>query len=167
MKCNNNALFKLRKDDATLRVVHALTPKRIAMMNSDISATIDEYSKMGVGDPAAQKACLDQLAAIVSHHCGQHHLCKNECWCTYLKIQNLHPDWDEHSITVAAASESNHPLNGMPMSLSEDGILTITKEINKRFNRFMIDKISTSGCSNLAENFWSVTTKFSQGKHLI
>jgi hypothetical protein len=137
------------------------------MMNSDISATIDEYSKMGVGDPAAQKACLNQLAAIVPHHCGQHHLCKNKRWCTYLKIQNLHPDWDEHSITVAAASESNRPLNGKPMSLSEDGILTITKEINKRFNKFTIDKISTGGCSNLAKSFWSVATKFSQGKRLI
>ncbi len=86
MKCNNNALFKLRKEDATLRGVHALTPKRIAMMNSDISATIDDYSKTGVGDPTAQKACLDQLAAIVPHHCGHHHLCKNERWCAYLKI---------------------------------------------------------------------------------
>ena len=166
MKCNNNALFKLRKEDATLRGVHALTPKRIAMMNSDISATIDDYSKTGTGDPDAQKACLDQLAAIVPHHCGQHHLCRNERWCTYLRIQKEHPDWDVHSITVAAAAESNRPLNGKPMSLSEDGMSTITKEINKRFNKATIDKIANGGCSNLAENFWSVATKFSQGKRL-
>ena len=166
MKCNNNALFKLRKEDATLRGVHALTPKRIAMMNSDISATIDDYSKMGIGDPYAQKACLNQLAAIVPHHCGQHHLCKNERWCTYLMIQNKRPDWDAHSITVAATAESNCPLNGKPMSLSVDGMSTITKEINTRFNKATTNKISNCGCSNLAENFWSATTKFSQGKCL-
>jgi hypothetical protein len=52
------------------------------------------------------------------------------------------------------------------MSLSEDGICTIMREINKRFNKSIIDKISKGGCSNLAENFWSVATKFSQGKRL-
>ena len=166
MKCNNNALFKLRKEDTSLRGVHALTPKRISMMNSDISATIDDYSRKGVGDPVAQKACLDQLAAIVPHHCGHHHLCKNERWCSYLKILKEHPDWDSHSIAVVAATESSRPLAGKPMSLSEDGIATIVREINKRFNKSTIDKIAKGGCSNLAENFWSVTTKFSQGKHL-
>jgi coproporphyrinogen III oxidase-like Fe-S oxidoreductase len=44
-----------------------------------------------------------------------------------------------HRITVAAAAESNRPLNGKPMSLSEDGMSTITKEINKRFNKATID----------------------------
>ena len=81
MKCNNNALYKLAKDNPSIRGVHALGSKRINMPNLDISATLAEYSKMGVGDNVAWQACLGQLDAIVLHHCGQHYLCRNERWC--------------------------------------------------------------------------------------
>jgi hypothetical protein len=104
-------------------------PQANLIINSDISAKIDDYSKTGVGDPVMQRACLDQLAAVFPHHCSQHHLCKNERWCSYLQILTEHPDWDTHSIAVAAASESKDPLVGKPMSLSEHGIFTITREI--------------------------------------
>ncbi len=68
MKCSNNALYKLAKDYPLLRKVHVLGPKQIKMLNADISATLKEYSKMGVGDTVAQQACLDQLEAIALHH---------------------------------------------------------------------------------------------------
>jgi hypothetical protein len=50
MKCNNNTLYKLAKDNPSIRGVHVLGSKRINMLNSDISATLVEYSKTGVGD---------------------------------------------------------------------------------------------------------------------
>ncbi len=70
VKCSNNALYKLAKDHQSLSGVHALCPKQINMLNADISATLKEYSNMAVGDHVARQACLDQLEAIVIHHCG-------------------------------------------------------------------------------------------------
>ena len=52
------------------------------------------------------------------------------------------------------------------MSLSSDGIAKLTSKILSRFNAKTIDKIAGGGCSNLSENFWGVTTKFSEGKRL-
>jgi hypothetical protein len=163
MKCSNNALYKLAKDDPSLRGVHALCPKQINMLNADISATLKEYSNMGVGDPVAQQACLDQLEAIVPHHSGQHHLCKDERWYTYKQVKREHQDWDASAMAVAAAQSSYCHLEKL-MSLTDDGICTIAGEIKKRFNSKMVDKASRARCSNLAENFWSVITKFSHHK---
>ena len=36
----------------------------------------------------------------------------------------------------------------------------------KKVNKNNIDKISSGGCSNLSESFWSQTTKFTEGKRL-
>ena len=118
------------KDSPTIRGVHALGSKRINMLNLDIRAILVEYSKMGVGDKIAWQTRLDQLDAIVPHHCGQHHLCKNERWYSYKKIEREHPDWDHSAITVAAAELSNRPLE-KPMSLSDDGVSAIVTEIKK------------------------------------
>jgi hypothetical protein len=60
----------------------------------------------------------------------------------YLKILKEHPDWDLHAIAAAAAAESSCPLAGKPMSLSEDGIHMIAKEIGKRLNGLTINKIA-------------------------
>ncbi len=61
IKCNSNALFKLAKEDPSLREVHALSAKRIAMLNSDISETLNDYAENGVGDPVAWQGCIDHL----------------------------------------------------------------------------------------------------------
>jgi hypothetical protein len=110
--------------------------KRIAMLNSDISQTLNNYAENGVGDPVAQQVCINQFAAIVQHHCGQHHLCKNKTRCTYLKIKCKHPDWDPYQVAVAAVAASSCPLKGRSMSLSEDGICTLVKEIGVEIQRF-------------------------------
>jgi hypothetical protein len=151
IKRNNNNLYKLAKDNPPIRGVHALGSKRIHMLNSEFSATLAEYSKMGIGDNVAWQACLDQLDSIVLHHCGQHHLCRNERWCSYKKIEREHPDWDLSAIAVAAAQLSNCPLE-KPMSLSVNGMSAIVTEIKKRFNKKSINKAALAGCSNLAEN---------------
>ena len=90
-------------------------------------------------------------------------MCKDDRWCTYIKVKRERPDWDASAIAVAAAQSSKRPLE-KPMSLTTDGISIITTEIKKRFNNKTIYKVAKAGCSNLAENFWSVVTKFSHHK---
>jgi hypothetical protein len=58
-----------------------------------------------------------------------HHLCKNPRWCTYLKVKNDHPEWGDEAITISAAEMSSRPFAGKNMSLSNEGIHVITKEI--------------------------------------
>ena len=83
-----------------------------------------------------------------------------------MKIKCEHPDWNPDRVAVAAAAASSCPLEGRSMSLSEDKICTLVKEIGKRFNDSTIDNMARRGCSNGAENIWSVVTEFSNGKHL-
>ena len=78
-------------------------------------------------------------------------------------IEREHPDWDHSAIAVADAQLSNHPLE-KPMSFSDDGMSAIVTEIKKRFNKKSVNKTAMAGCSNLAENVWSVVTKFSHHK---
>lgn len=165
LKCHNNAMFKLKAEDRSLNGVHALSNLRIKSLTHDLKEVLICYEK-GRGDPAAKKACLDQLPAIVTHHCGRHHLCKNEKWCTYLKIKKQHPDWTHDQIEEKAAEDTLRPHKGKYMSLSDDGIAKLTKRITDRFNYGSIDKYAKGGCSNLSENFWNMVTKFSEGKRL-
>ena len=166
LKCNNNSLFKLRDEDKTLKGVHALTNQRIKSMNADVSKALAEYQEIGIGNTVARKACLEQIEAIVPHHCGKHEKCKHEKWCTYVQVKSKHPDWNESQIAEEAARISTWPFDGRNMSLSEDGISVLTAKLVWRFNDKTIDKCASGGCSNLSENFWNMNTKFSEGKRL-
>ena len=78
IKCCDNQLHKTKKEDPLLRGVHALTNLRIKALNSDISDVIKDYEEHGTGDEAARRTCLEQLEAIVPHHCAIHDNCKHE-----------------------------------------------------------------------------------------
>ena len=166
LKCNNNKLFKIREQDKTLKGVHALTNLRIKSINSDISRIISDYEEKGVGNEEARKACLEQLGAIITHHCGLHHDCKHEKWCQFLRAKNANPEGSESELAAEAARASNRSHEGKNMSLSSAGIMALTKVIQDRFNELTIDKVAGGGCSNLSENFWSTLVKFTEGKRL-
>ena len=166
MKCNNNALFKLRGEDKSLSGNHALTNLRIKSLTSDVKAVVDDYQQNGFCNDVARKACLDQMLAIVPHHCGDHDKCTNEKWCKYLVVKNEYPDLDERKIAEEAMARSHRPFGGKNMSLSHEGIETLTNKIRQRFNAKSIDRIARGGCSNLSESFWNMNTKFSEGKRL-
>jgi len=83
-----------------------------------------------------------------------------------LKEKIKHPTWTDVEIAEEAALTSSRPHGGKNMSLSDAGIEKLTSKILSRFNSKTIDKIAGGGCSNLSENFWGVTTKFSEGKRL-
>lgn len=55
---------------------------------------------------------------------------------------------------------------GKYMDLSQNGMAVLEKEIKKRFNEKNIDKLAEMACSNSCEAFYSVLTKFSEGKRL-
>ncbi len=169
IKCNNNGLFDLRKKDKSFNGVSGLSNIRIRSFNSDIKAVIDDYGNIlmnnGYKDPAKRQVILDQLEAMVHHACGDHSKCKHEKWCTYLRVQNAHPDWTPQQVAEQASQDSHRP-TGKNMSLSEQGKAQIYAEIRKRFNENTIDSIAENGCSNRSENFFNANTKFSQGKRL-
>ena len=83
-----------------------------------------------------------------------------------MKVKIKHPTWTDVEIAKEAALNSSRPHGGKNMSLSEAGIEKLTSKILSRFNSKTIDKIAGGGCSNLSENFWGCTTKFSEGKRL-
>ena len=163
-KCQNNAIFNARAADKSLSGKHGLTNPRIRSLVSDINAVMKEYGEKE-GDDAARKECLDQIEAIVPHHCGMHEKCKHERWCNHLKVRNAHPDWSDEQVAAEALRTSARP-DGNYMSLSPSGIAFLTALIQERFNGKTINRIAAGGCSNLSENFWSTVTKFSEGKRL-
>ena len=158
MKCENNALFKIRQDDKSYSGVNLLSNLRIKSIVSDIKEVVDDYERNGLGDVTAREACIDQLEAIVTHQCGDHSKCIHEKWCSYLKIKNTNPDWTDSEIAVEAAMTSCRPHGSKYMSLSSTGMAKLTSKILSCFNSKTIDKIAGGGCSNLSENFWGVNT---------
>ncbi len=89
---------------------------------------------------------------------------QTERWRSYKKIEREHRDWDHSAIAVTAAQLSNHPLE-KPMSLSDDSSECHCHRNQKSVStRNQSIKLLRGGCSNLAENFWSVVTKFSHHK---
>ena len=98
--------------------------------------------------------------------CGIHDKCKHDKWCTFVGTKKLHPEWTDSQVAAEAIKASTRPNDGKLMSLSKDGIAFLTTLITDRFNAKTIDRIAAGGCSNLSENFWSMVTKFSEGKRL-
>ena len=164
-KNNNNAMFTLKNNDRSFSGTNQLNPLRIQSINHDITSVVDDY-KENLGDPVARQDCLDQLGAIIYHHCGIHDHCKQERFCTFLRIKNANPDLNDDDIAAKAAEESLRPHGGKNMSLSQSGIQIMTAKISERYNEKTIDKIARGGCSNASESFWSVNTKFSEGKKI-
>ena len=107
MKCQNNAMFKIRQEDKSYSGVNLLSNLRIKSLVSDIKEVVDDYEKNGYGEDIAREACIKQLETIVTHQCGDHTHCKHEKRCSYLKVKNAHPDWSEDEIAEEAALTSS------------------------------------------------------------
>jgi len=166
IKCNNNAMHSLAKNDKSFSGVNLLNTSRIKSINSDLAAVVQDYEEEGVGEAGPRAKCLKQIDAIPSHHCGDHSLCTCEKYCTYLKVKKEHPDWDDDQIEAMAAKISTRAFAGKYMGLSPAGIASVRDKIRDRFNEKTIDKIAKGGCTNLSESFWNMLIKFSEGKRL-
>ena len=62
MKCENNALFKIRQDDKSYNGVNLLSNLRIKSIVSDIKEVVDHYEVLGFGNDEARNICLKQLS---------------------------------------------------------------------------------------------------------
>lgn len=163
VKNSSNEMYKLRDKDTSFRGKNCLSNMRIKSISSDITKAVKEYSNY-VGDEVKRNECLDQLRTIIRHHCNDHSHCKQEKFCSHLKVRNEHPDWSEDEVNAEAISRSKR--HKTSMDLSEEGIMILEKIINKRFNAKTIDKIAKLGSSNHCEGFWSELVKLSEGKRI-
>ena len=147
-----------------LRGAHALTNLQIKALNCNILDVLKYLEEQGTDNESARRTCLEQLEAIVLHHCGIHDNCKHERWCTFTKVKNENPTWTKDQVAAEAAKRSSRANGGKNMSLSAEGIVFLTALIVERFNSKTIDRIAGQGCSNLSEGFWNMVTNFSKGK---
>jgi len=164
IKDTNNDLFKTRDNDCSLNSRYCLSNARIKSIHTDIRESIKEYNEKR-GDSIAIQSCLDQLGSIICHHCGDHSKYKNENFCTYRRVKKANPNWDEDQIRQEAALQCKLH-GGRTIDLLENGIATLEKIIDKRFNMKSIDHIAKLRCTNDSEKLWQMASVFSEGKRL-
>ena len=161
--CSNN-LYDIRKKDSSFSGKNLLENTRIKAFIVDIRTALNEY-KPYIGDAEKRQKCLHKIYAIITHHCGDHSQCKWPDVCNYQDIKQKNPDWSEEKVQLEYAKDAIR-FGGRYMDLSECGIEVLQKVMHKRFNMKNIDKLAKMACSNSCEGFFSVLTKFSEGKRL-
>ena len=164
IKNNNNGIHEIKSKDSSFNGKYLLSNERIVSLSSDLRQVVEWYHE-DLGNAASRQRCIDQIKAIVPHHCGDHSGCKEERFCTYVQIKNEHEDWTHEQIQAEFIVRTNRH-EGKAMQLSEYGIEVLQNEIFKRFNPQNIDRIAEMGCSNACEGFWGEVTQFSEGKRL-
>lgn len=165
VKNNNNDLHSTKEKDPSFRGKAALTNQRITSIAADIMNVVKDYHE-DLGNPEARQTCLNQLDAIPLHHSGDHSSCKNAKYCTTVRIQSEHPDWNAAQVAEQHCKETKR-FNGTTMDLSNAGKKVLQDIIAKRFNADTIDSIAECGCSNKCEGFWGQTIKHSEGKRIL
>lgn len=165
IKNHNNAMHDVAKKDPTIRGKTGLNNMRIKSIESDLTRVIQDYHPK-VGQPEARQICLDQIHAIVYHHCGIHKYCKHEKYCTALKIKSENKFLPPSEIAKLTAKATKR-CDGITMSLSDSGIDKLQKIMSKRFNPSSIDEIAQCGCSNKCEGFWGQIIKYTEGKRVL
>ena len=164
IKNASNELHATAMNDKSFKGRYALNSVRIRTICSDILKVIKQY-KPYVGDPVHRQKCLDQLAAIIRHHCGDHTRCKIPQLCTYLQCKEEHPLLTQAELDDKYASNSKRN-EGKYMDLTSNGIITLENIISKRFNIKNIDSIANCASSNACEGYFGQLTKFTEGKRL-
>jgi hypothetical protein len=164
IKNASNNFHATAVNDKSFKGKYALNSVRIRTISSDITKVIKQY-KPYVGDQVHRHKCLDQLAAIIRHHCGDHTRCKNPMFCTYLQCKDEHPLLTPAELDDKYASNSKRN-EGKYMNLTSNGIITLENIISKRFNIKNIDSIANCASSNACEGYFGQLTKFTEGKRL-
>eukprot|EP00980_Cylindrotheca_fusiformis_P003260 scaffold735_cov116-Cylindrotheca_fusiformis.AAC.30 len=177
-KGTNNGMYKLREKDTTLKGVGGLENRRIQFILCDIQRQIDDLKHISwdVGKAPTLQQIEETLEAnlnVVCHHCGKHSHC-NEKHCKLLKLVTqrhghgvfLHnlSKADEEVLYDEYYQSSNR--YSYELKLNEVGIRKVQDEILKRFNKQSLMNLSKKRNTNLAESFWGMQTKYSEGKRL-
>ena len=106
-----------------------------------------------------RKESVYHLIAIIPHHCGNHDLCLD---CNFRIIQKENPTKSDATHNHLYAQSSRYC--GQNVSLTKNSIESLTKVIMKRFNDKSFDKLAMLPCVNDCEQFFGLTTKYSEGK---
>ncbi len=160
----SNKLYATAAKDKSFNGRLALSSVQIRLICSDITKAIKRYNP-NIGNPVARTKCLDQLAAVIRHRCGDHRFCKDAELCTYTRLKNKNPNFSQNELDEAYAANSKQN-NGRYTDLSTDGIEILEKITTKCFNGKIINKIAECGCSNACEGFFGQLMKFTEGKCL-
>ena len=162
----SNNIYDKRKHDKSYAGTGQLDNNRIRSICSDVRKALALYHDH-LGDPVKRSECLDQIYAIIPHHCGDHSRCTSANLCRYLAVKNEHKDddWTEEQIQ-AEVVKSSLRFKGACMDLSEEGQKELMKLITKRFTEDNIDRIAEMGDSNHCEGFCATVVKFTEGKRI-
>ena len=106
-----------------------------------------------------REKCVDHLIAIITHHCGNHDLSLD---FNFRIIQKENPIESDATHKNLYAQSSRY--GGQNISLTNDGIETLTKVIMKRFNEKSLEKLAMLPCVSYCEWFFGLTTKYSEVK---
>ncbi|EJK46210.1 hypothetical protein THAOC_35133, partial [Thalassiosira oceanica] len=199
VKAINNAFYKLKETSPELGGTSLLDAPRIKVMCSDVSKNIRRYGEKvseldkGLADYQEQKeklrdAALNDIDAIVPHHCGDHSSCGDQC--KYKEIENsyiskykesppagregLNPENKEDRAKIAKLYEADIKsdyakearFRGATMSMSKAGQAKVKKVISQRLDKSNIDRVSETLSSNDCEGFFNMLTKYSHGKRI-
>ena len=96
------------------------------------------------------------MIALIPHYCGNHDLCLH---CNFKIIQQENQTESDPTHKNLYAQSSRY--GGQKVSLTNNGIETLTKVIMKRFNDKSLDKLAMLSCVNDFEQFFRLTTKYS------
>ena len=134
---------------------------RIRSIMGYLTKCLQKYQPY-INDEEKRKECVDHLLAIIPHHCGNHDLCLD---CNLRIIQQENPTEPDSTHKYLYAQSSRY--GGQNMSLTNDGIETLTKVIMKRFNEKSLDKLEMLPCVNDCERFFGLTKIFQRKKKML
>jgi hypothetical protein len=186
IKIVSDALYKIWKEDSTLRGKGLLDPPRIKAIAADLSRVIRLYGKFlkekGIDSSVAmqqasarRQQCLNAISAIIPHHCGDHSQCYHGT-CTFKRIEFQERSANEVSgnklseaeLAKRVSERSCHEsrFKGKYMSMDQEGKEMCIQAIQSRVNKNNIDQLAKILSSNICECYFSVLVKFSHGKRL-
>ena len=179
IKCISNGFFKLKSTNTEFSGKKLLHPLRIKCMSSDISRFLRSYKKaidvIGSVKNLERQKCLENLASVVPHHCGNHSKCKQE-FCKYLQLAQARKMSNDVCGTIedkqAFVDEIEKKyceisrFKGEIMDLSCEGQDILTKVILSRITIENINSIAEILSSNRCENYFSVLVKYTEGKRI-
>jgi hypothetical protein len=156
-----------------------LTKERIRAVVSDASILLKTHGKKldalrnanADGDTLekARKEGVDSFASIVPHHCGNHQQC-NETSCRMLKIRKevkeSNPELStfEFNEIVEQKHADGARFCAAVMDIGTSGQNRLSKKITSKISDSNIDSLAAQKSSLPCEHFFSVLTKWTEGK---
>jgi hypothetical protein len=179
-KCLSNAMYNIKKVDASFGGIGGLENDRIKAILCDINLhTRLLGSKINVlPKPSSAEAdkhisnALKGIKAVVPHHCGIHSGCVGADHCGYLALKLNNPLWRDKTV-LSASEEQELQLEcyaqarfRYEMKLNAKGVESIQKVILARITMKTLPQLANQDSTNQNESLWGQVTKCSEGKRI-